>query len=124
MSSAIYIRAGQPIPLLKWDLFCTVNGLKYNPHVVGRNAFYYFDTQVLFGEGTYKPELPELPDGQLDFSKARPPETAVRIVVSTYFMGNLKSVAEIAQRIIEEFKVFDVECDGYDSEFKNLMGKK
>lgn len=102
MSSAIYIELNNPINLKDWQSFCMDNAIKYSPNTVGRNVFYFGDTEIHFGESSYE-KLPLLPNGEIDFQAARPKETANKIVVSTYWMGNLENVALVAKKILSRW---------------------
>jgi hypothetical protein len=104
MRSNVFLEFNDPIPLDEWLSFCSENRIEYSPRTVGRNVFYRGDTQITFGESPGESiELPRLPSGELDFGQAKPPDRAARIIVSTYWMGNLEGVADVAKRILSHW---------------------
>lgn len=102
MSSAVYIEFETPISLKDWQSFCLQNSIEYSPKTVGRNVFYFGDTEIHFGESSSE-KLPLLSNGEIDFQAASPKETANKIVVSTYWMGNLEGVALVAKKILSSW---------------------
>jgi hypothetical protein len=102
MSSAVTIYPEKPVPRAEWNGWCAFVGIHYSPNTIGRNVSYLDQVQITFGEPSYDP-LPELPGGKLDFSKAEPPESAVEIHVSSYFMSNLAEVAAVAGAVLKRF---------------------
>ena len=110
MSSAVYISFEKPISLQEWQEFCNENVIRYNPNTIGHNVFYYDDIEIHFGNPVYY-ELPKLENGMPDFNKASPENEATKIVVSTYWMGNLEGVAEITKRILSKWKSKYIDSD-------------
>ena len=102
MSSAVYIELETQINLKDWKSFCSQNSIEYSPNTVGMNVFYFGDTEIHFGESSSE-KLPLLPSGEIDFQSAHPKETANKIVVSTYWMGNLEGVALVAKKILSRW---------------------
>jgi len=99
MSSDIHLSFEKPIPLVEWNWFCSINGIEYSPQTVGQNVFYYGGhggVEVEFGESM-------LASGQCDFSKATPFPEATHIVVKTFFMRDLDSVALVAGKVLKRF---------------------
>lgn len=78
MSSAVYITLEENIDLQEWQNYCVLAGIDYSPNTIGGNVYYYKDVEIHFA----------------------PPE----ITVSTYWMGDLDSVARVAKKLIERFK--------------------
>lgn len=122
MSSAITMEFEPSVSLGEWKIFCKENGLIYAPRVIGQNAFYKDDIQVLFGRANFD-ALPASEKG-IDFTKAEPYGTAEEIVVSTYWMGNLRGVSELASVIAIEFKPKYTHTDMELRDMLNMNGKK
>ncbi len=116
MSSAVYIAAKQPISREEWLEFCKERSIEYSPNTVGQNIFYGGDSrqvEISFGScGTV-----QTVNGVSDFSTATPPESAAKVVVSSYIMSNLLDIARIADAIIRRW---DCECE-CDPELAELM---
>jgi len=121
MSSAIYLKFAEPVKLAEWLSFCQEHEIIYSPNTVGQNVFYHGGmggTEITFGKSNFK-DLPRLPSGSIDFSKATPCETASKINVSTFFMGSLSGVAKVAKEITARWPC-EFECD---PELADLMGR-
>lgn len=103
MSSDVTIRFPVPVSVGEWNAFCSDVGLEYRPSVIGRNFYYFRDVQVKFGD----------PSGQ-----DAPPNSAIKVIVGTYWMGNLEGVARIANLVKRRFGGSMT----YDPEFALLLG--
>jgi hypothetical protein len=112
MSSAAYLKADEDCPIGRndWLAFCKRQGIRYSPNTIGRNTFYRDDVEICFGAESYD-ELPTLPSGRLDFSKAAPPTEATRITVSTFYGGNLDGVAAMVALIWDQWQGISVSAD-------------
>jgi hypothetical protein len=103
MSSSAHLNFDEPLPLEGWEPFAAKHGLRFNPHVVGRNAYRCGPIEVSFGE-IDRGEEPKLPDGRIDFDAIRPPNEATRVWFSTYFLGSgCRDVARLALAAWQRF---------------------
>lgn len=101
MSSAVYLELETQIDRDQWAEFCRTHGIRFSPNTVGQNVFYHGDTQITLGPD--KGTLPMIGE-RADFDRAEPPHRAKTITVSTYWMGNLLGVADIAHAILGIFQ--------------------
>ena len=115
MSSAIYLKFDTPIQLTDWMSFCATSGIEHNPRVVGQNVFYKYgdtsyrdDVEIHFGNPI--PDAPRLQSGSLDLARVSPEPEAKEVTVSTYWMGNLDGVADVAKRILSIWPTHNIEC--------------
>lgn len=110
MSSAVYLKFPKAILLKDWEAFCKTLSIEHSPNTVGGNAFYFrgpFGIEIKFGDSDWKQK--ELP--------FHPPEQATKITVSTFWMGDLQGVAQVAKWILDRwFGSYDP-----DVELKALM---
>jgi hypothetical protein len=105
MSSAVTFKFERPVSVDDWTDFAAKNGIGYSPNTVGQNVFYGGTDRVVeiaFGESN-RNELPSLPNGMLNFDAARPPSEASKLRVSTFHMGDLEAVAQVANAVRERF---------------------
>ena len=92
MSSSIFITFTRPVYENAWKKFCKKNNIEYSPRTIGRNVYYsggHGGVEISFGNPNYDEEVH--------------PTYADEIIVSTFFMGDLSSVAQVASKIIESF---------------------
>lgn len=82
MSSAISIELLAPINVFQWRDFCQANGIHHNPQVVDGNVYYRDDVQICF-----EPQS---------------------IIVSTYWLGNICGVADVALDIMRRWRVTQI----------------
>lgn len=111
VSSAVDLKFRKEVPLKEWQEFCKHYGIIYSQNTMGGNYYYYHDTQIRFGKS--------VPNDTHRWQENKPPEAAETICVSTYFMGNLESVALIAKAIAAKWKVLKSDPD---PELRRLMG--
>jgi hypothetical protein len=106
VSSSAYIQLDngvEPISRSVWLAFCDEQGIEYRPQVAGRNVFYKGAVEICFGE-LVEGDLPLLPNGRCDFSKAEPPEEAYHVSCSTYYGGgDMPELARLAALIWHRF---------------------
>ncbi len=124
MSSAIFINFTQPINLEDWMEFCKQYSIKYSPNTVGQNVFYRGNTEIQFGKRILE-EHPKKVNGEIDFGKTIPRLEATRIVISTYWMGELEGVAETATLILGKWRgefECDIELNGLMESFVGING--
>lgn len=97
MSSSVHLKFPKVIPLEDWNAFCLEQVIEHSSNTIGGNAFYYrgkFGVEIWFGAHDFSQKT-------LPF---HPPKEAREIVVKTFFMGDLKSVAYVAKRILERWQ--------------------
>jgi hypothetical protein len=96
MSSAIYLKFNKSIPLEAWEKFCKAQAIEHSTNTVGGNKFYFrgpFGIEICFGDSDLSQKAPPF----------RPPEEAKKVTVSTFHMGDLEGVAQVAKWILERW---------------------
>jgi len=87
MSSAVYINYSKPILLEEWQEFAKKEGIVYSPKTVGRNIFYFGEVEINFGEPNF----------------ISSPKLSKKIIISTYWMGDLNSVDKVVRKILKKW---------------------
>ncbi len=93
MSSSVSLTFDDPITIGEWSAFCRASGIAYNQNTVGGNVFYADVIEICFGENTFMGR----------WQDNVPPLQAQKITVGTYWMGDLRSVARVAQAILRKW---------------------
>lgn len=100
MSSNIFIKFKDVVPLADWLEFCRQHDIEYSPNTVGQETFYKGSSQLSVRPyGTLSSDR----DGRPKWETARPPEMITHLDASTYFAGDLESLAEVAEAVITAF---------------------
>ena len=105
MSSAITWTRDTPISVGDWMTFCRQEHILHSPRVIGKNVFHFgglSGIEITFGEANY----------------TSLPEHAHEIIISTFFLGDLRGVARIARHMLQYFggnTSPDLELQGFAS---------